>query len=359
VDPGAPLGPSTATATVRRGIVRAGLAALLFGASTPFAAQLARETNAFTLAGLLYLGAALGVLPVVARRRPDLASVRRGAGRLATAVVLGGAVGPVLLALGLQHASAANASLLLNLELAFTVLLAATVFREHIGPRVALGAVLVAVASVVLAGPGATSDLRLGAALIAGACLCWAVDNSVTAALDELAPAHITLVKGLVAGAVNTTIGLSLASPPSWGAVAGALLVGVLGYGVSITLWVAGARDLGAARAQVVFATAPFLGVVLAWTVFAEPVVPATALALVVAAAGVALVARSEHDHEHVHEPIVHDHEHRHDDGHHDHEHLPGQAPPGFRGRHQHPHTHERLEHSHPHVPDLHHRHEH
>ena len=342
-----------------RGVVRAGMAAVLFGASTPFAAQLAREMNAFTLAGLLYLGAALGAAPVALRRRPAPASLRRGAGRLATAVVLGGAVGPVFLALGLQRTRAADASLLLNLELAFTVLLAATIFREHIGPRVWLGAAMVTAAGLVLVGPGAGVDLRLGAVLVAAACLCWAVDNSVTAALDELAPAHITLIKGVVAGAANTMIGLSLAPAPTWAAAGSAVAVGVLGYGVSITLWVAGARDLGAARAQVVFATAPFVGVVLAWTLFAEPVATATLVALLVAAGGVALVSRSGHLHEHAHASVDHDHEHRHDEGHHDHDHPGGEAPPWFRGRHQHPHHHDELEHNHPHVPDVHHRHIH
>lgn len=339
---------------MRRGVIRAGLAALLFGASTPFAAQLAQHTNAFTLAGLLYLGAALAVLPTSLQARPDGASVRRGAGRLLTAVVLGGAVGPVLLAFGLQHATAATASLLLNLELVFTVVIAALFFREHIGRHVAVGAGLVAAASAIISGPGATTDLRLGALLIAAACVCWAVDNSVTAELDELAPAHITLAKGVVAGSVNTIIGLTLADAPPLGDVGAALLIGALGYGVSITLWVAGARDLGAARAQVVFASAPFLGAVIAWTVFREPLVPMVLVALVVAVVGVGLVSRSEHTHAHVHEPVEHDHEHEHGEGHHDHVH-----PDGFTGRHQHPHTHERLEHEHPHVPDLHHRHPH
>jgi drug/metabolite transporter (DMT)-like permease len=339
---------------MRRGVVRCGLAALLFGASTPFAAQLARETSAFTLAGLLYLGAALAVIPSTVHHRPDRAAVRRGAGRLATAVVVGGAAGPVLLAYGLQHTSAASASLLLNLELVFTVVFAAVFFREHIGPRVAAGAGLVGVASLIITGPGASADLRLGALLIAGACACWAIDNSVTAELDELAPAHITLAKGVVAGSVNTVIGLSSAPPPAMSSVGLALVIGALGYGLSITLWVAGARDLGAARAQVVFASAPFLGALVAWTVLREPVGAAGVVALLVAAGGVGLVSRSEHSHTHVHEATTHDHEHTHDDGHHDHVHADG-----FTGRHQHPHSHERLEHAHPHVPDLHHRHVH
>ncbi|EYR64512.1 membrane protein [Actinotalea ferrariae CF5-4] len=339
---------------MRRGVLRAGLAALLFGASTPFAAQLARDVNPFTLAGLLYLGAALAVLPGAVSRRPDPAALRRGAPRLALAVVVGGAAGPVLLALGLQHASAANASLLLNLELVFTVVLASVVFREHIGPRVAAGTLLVGAASLVLAGPGATDGLRLGALLIAAACVCWAIDNSVTAELDELAPVHITFAKGLVAGTANTVIGLTAAPAPTAGVVGAALLIGALGYGLSITLWVAGARDLGAARAQVVFATAPFLGAVVAWTVLREPVRMPTVVALLLAAVGVALVSRSDHAHEHRHEATVHDHEHTHDDGHHDHVHADG-----FTGRHQHPHGHGAVRHSHPHVPDLHHRHVH
>ncbi|MDT0165465.1 DMT family transporter [Actinotalea sp. AC32] len=352
--PAPPPGPSSSGVAVRRGITRAGLAALLFGASTPFAAQLAQDTNPFLLAGMLYLGAALAVLPATLRDRPDPAALRRGAPRLATAVVVGGAVGPVLLALGLRYTSAASASLLLNLELVLTVVVAAVFFREHVGRHVVVGAGLVTAAGVVLVGPGATTDLRIGAALIAAACLCWAVDNSVTAELDELAPAHITLAKGLVAGGANTAIGLAVAPVPSVGTVGAALLVGALGYGVSITLWVAGARDLGAARAQVVFATAPFLGALVAWTVLREPVTTTALVALVVAAAGVALVSRSDHEHEHEHEAVLHDHEHTHDDDHHDHVHADG-----FTGRHQHPHEHAHVRHSHPHVPDLHHRHTH
>ena len=339
---------------MRRGIVQCGVAALLFGASTPFAAQLAREMNPFTLAGLLYLGAALAVIPASLRHRPDAVSVRRGRGRLTIAVVLGGAIGPVLLATGLRHTSAASASLLLNLELVFTVVLAAVVFREHIGPRVAIGAGLVAAGSVVVGGSGSTPDFRIGALLISAACVCWAIDNGVTADLDELAPAHITLAKGLVAGGANTFIGLGVSPMPPLPSIGAALLIGVFGYGISITMWVAGARDLGAARAQVIFATAPFLGAIVAWTLFGDAVTVPAIVALVVAAIGVGLVTRSDHGHLHTHPAVEHDHEHTHDDGHHDHEHADG-----FRGRHQHGHIHAAREHTHAHVPDLHHRHDH
>lgn len=351
---------------MRLGIVRCGVAAALFGATTPIAARIADDTSAPLLAGLLYLGAAVAVAPIAGRRRIEVAAVRRGASRLAAAVVAGGFLGPLLLAAGLSRTPGATASLLLNLELVATTILAALVFGEHVGRRVVTGTALVVVAGVVLAWSG-TPDLRLGALLIVGACVCWGLDNCVTAELAEIAPEHITLAKGLLAGGTNLAVGLALGDALPWaGAVVGALVLGALGYGVSITLWVAGARDLGAARGQLVFSSAPFLGVVVAWVALGEDVRGVQIVALVVAAVGVLRVLSSEHEHPHEHVGVEHEHEHSHDDGHHGHhghhDHDHGHGPAVLAGagtRHSHRHVHEPVVHAHRHVPDLHHRHEH
>ena len=337
----------------RTAVIRCVVAAVLFGASAPAASELAGGVDAFTLGGLLYVGAALAVLPATLRRPPSIRSLRRGGGRLAVAVIVGGAIAPVLLAAGLARTPAATASLLLNLELVATVLLAAAVFHEHIGSRVAAGTALVVSGGAVLAW-SSSPELRLGALLVIGACACWAVDNCVTAELDELAPHHITMVKGVVAGVANLAIGLVVASAPSVGAIVAGLVIGAFGYGLSITLWVAGARELGAARAQLIFAIAPFVGAAIAWLALGEPVTVAQVVAVALAALGVAAVMGSAHLHEHHHDAVDHDHEHVHDDAHHGHVHAASEA-----GRHQHPHRHDVLVHSHPHVPDLHHRHDH
>ena len=335
----------------RRGVLRCLLAAVFFGLSAPAASRLARDLGPFTLAGLLYIGAAIATFVPTVRRPPRRRSLRRAAPRLSAAVIIGGAIGPLLLAAGLQHTSAATTSLLLNLELVFTAAFAGIVLHEHLGRQVITGAVLVVGAGATLGWAG-TPDTRWGAVLIIGACACWGIDNSITAALDSLAPASITFAKGLFAGTANLAIGLAIDGTPPRAVAVKAIAVGMIGYGASITLWVAGARDLGAARGQLVFAAAPFIGAIASWTAFSEPVSARQVLALLIAACGVTFVLGSSHEHPHTHEPVQHEHEHASDDDHHQHN-------DPSRGRHLHHHTHTELVHSHPHVPDLHHRHNH
>ena len=77
------------------GIGLALVAAALFGASTPASKLLLRHFGPFQLAGLLYLGAALGMWVPLARERRDGVSARwdpRSRWLLAGAIAAGGVV---------------------------------------------------------------------------------------------------------------------------------------------------------------------------------------------------------------------------------------------------------------------------
>ncbi len=227
-------------------------------------------------------------------------------------MVAGGAIGPLLLVAGLARTEAATASILLNTELVATVVLAALFFGERIGRRLLASVVLITVAGVLLTwGPGAAVDV--GAVLIIAACVAWGLDNCVTAHIEELTPEHVVALKGIVAGGVNLVIGLSTGGwGPSTDAaqVLAALVIGAAGYGLSITLWVRGARQLGAARGQLIFSTAPFIGAVVAWTVLGDPVGALQVVAVLLAAAGIVVSVRPVHLHEHRHGLLVHSHPH-------------------------------------------------
>jgi len=147
----------TAIKTLPSGVAFAVGAAALFGASTPFAKLLLGEVSPVLLAGLLYLGSGIGLSLVRLARRGqstlgagEAALPRAQWAWLAGAVFFGGALGPVLLMLGLQSTSASTASLLLNLEGVFTALLAWFVFRENFDARIALGMIAIVAGGLVL-----------------------------------------------------------------------------------------------------------------------------------------------------------------------------------------------------------------
>ena len=337
--------------------------AVLFGASTPFAKLLLGEgISPWLLAGLLYLGSGIGLAVVQMARRaltpaaPE-APLRRGdLPWLALVVLSGGAIGPVLLMVGLTTTPASSAALLLNLESLATMLIAWLAFRENVDRRLLIGAAAILAGAVLLSVQGGPGGLGLGAAAIAGACLAWAIDNNLTRKLSGADPVQIALIKGLAAGAVNLGLALSLgARLPSIGALGGAAVVGFLGYGLSLVLFVLGLRHLGAARTGAYFSTAPFIGAVLAIAMFGEEVTARLIGAGALMAVGLYLHLSEMHQHEHAHDAVEHEHRHRHDD-HHQHAHGPGD-PPGE--PHSHRHLHAPQRHKHPHYPDLHHRHRH
>jgi len=334
------------------------LSALLFGASTPASKLLLGELDPLQLTGLLYLGAAAGVAPVVwlqRRRGVRATGGRTNALRLAGAVILGGMLGPVLMLVGLRQSQAGSVALLLNLEIVATAALGAAFFREPLGRLGWAGVCGVVAAGGILAASAGWPGL-VSALLVAAACVCWGLDNHWTALIDGITPAASTLAKGAVAGSAALALGLA-AEPFEASATfaVAALATGALSYGASIALYIAAAQQLGATRAQSVFASAPFVGAGLSFLLLGEPFGWAHAAATPLFAVSLVVLLRSRHAHPHVHEATVHVHGHSHDDGHHLHAH-PGLPPSA---RHTHPHRHERLEHAHPHWPDVHHRHGH
>lgn len=344
----------------RPGIRYALLAAILFGASTPLAKGLLASVSPQILAGLLYLGSGLGLGALWLRRRHagptgEAALARRDLPWLLGAIGFGGILGPLLLLVGLSHTPASAASLLLNLEGVLTALLAWTVFRENVDRRIALGMLAIVAGGVLLAWQGRLAWGGLSGPLaIAGACLCWALDNNLTQKVSAGDPLQIATLKGGVAGTVNLTIGLSLGgSLPALFETSAALAVGFFGYGLSLVLFVLALRHLGTARTGAYFSTAPFVGAILSVLLWHEAVTAPLVAAGLLMALGVWLHVTERHQHEHTHTPLAHSHRHTHD-AHHQHVHGPSD-PAGE--PHSHAHGHEPLTHAHPHYPDIHHRH--
>ncbi|MEI6712686.1 MAG: EamA family transporter [Verrucomicrobiota bacterium] len=350
--------------SIQRGPLLAILAAAFFGISTPFGKVLLEHMSPQWLGGLFCTGSGLGLFLWMGLRRllfgpiPKEAALKRSdLPWLACATIVGGIVAPVLLAYGLSHTPASAASLLLNIEGVFTASIAWWIFREHFDRRILLGMLLILSGSVFLSYTSTPDGGIPWSALgIAGACLCWAIDNNLTRKISAADPVQITALKGLVSGSINLGIAWKLSdSHPTWSALIQGGILGFFSYGLSLVFFVLALRHLGTARTGAYFSTAPFIGTAISILFYGEPTTPTFWIAAALMAIGVLLHLTEEHNHFHRHEVLEHEHLHVHD-AHHQHEHSPTD-PPGE--PHSHWHRHEILEHSHPHYPDIHHQHEH
>ena len=341
-------------------------AAALFGAATPLAKALLGSMSAFMVAGLFYLGSGVGLgIGIVARQISRSAAKPAARHRiqkselpwLMGAILAGGVAGPALLMLGLSSTSAAASSLLLNLESVLTAVIAWVVFRENVDLQVFLGMVAIVAGGVLISWHPGRVAVPVGALLIVGACLCWAIDNNLTRKVSANDAMVIACLKGLIAGPVNLAIAFAAGGRlPAASIVGAAMLTGLAGYGVSLVLFVVALRHLGTARTGAYFSVAPLFGVALSLVLWPELPSVFFWVAAAFMALGVWLHVSERHEHEHTHDFLEHTHRHHHRDEHHQHEHdflYTGD------GSHTHPHVHLPITHSHAHFPDIHHRHQH
>lgn len=342
-------------------VIKAIMAAALYGLSSPISKLLLKEVSALMMAALVYLGAGLGMLIVslvLSKGNPGLkeAGLSRKDLPLVTGVIILDIAAPVLMMTGLMLTTPSNAALLGNFEIVATSLIALVVFKEAIGKRLWVSILLITAASIILTFEGEGSlHFSAGSLLVLLACASWGLENNFTRMLSLKDPVQITVIKGLGSGTGALLIAL-VSKEATWNPVynSAALILGFFAYGLSIYLYVSAQRDLGAARTSAYYAVAPFIGVGLSFLLFRTPLTPWFLIAFLIMVAGSYLAVSENHEHLHKHEYLVHEHRHRHDDMHHGH-HEEGDYP----AEHTHLHVHGETEHSHRHTPDLHHRHGH
>jgi drug/metabolite transporter (DMT)-like permease len=271
--------------------------------------------------------------------------------------LFGAVLGPAALAWGLQHTGAMGASLMLTLEAVFTVFLAIVLYREKIGRQVALALVIMTAGAAMLVIDQSETgrSQTIGLLAVMAATLAWGIDNSLSRGLADLDPGHVILGKAALGAGSSFLIALTLDSTSiSFERGLALVSIGAIGYGLSLRFYLLAQRSFGASRTGSLFATAPFIGAVIAFGLGDRQVsywlLGATFLMII----GIVLHLTEEHEHLHHHDALEHEHAHRHDDGHHTHSHSEMPL-----GPHSHKHQHTAIQHRHPHVPDVHHDHSH
>jgi drug/metabolite transporter (DMT)-like permease len=340
------------------------ISAFLFGISTPLAKVLVKDVPPVALAGLLYLGAfiglslySIGIRGIMTTPDKKMAQLQRNdIPWIIGSVLAGGIIGPIFIMIGLTHVSGIAASLLLNIEGLATAMIAVFLFKENAGKNLWLALICMTIAGVFLSWDTHQGKFNItGPLLIVFGMVCWGIDNNLTRHISDKDPIQITQIKGFVAGITSISLALILGWQISINhTFVFALLLGSFSYGISIVFFIKALKGLGAARTGLFFSFAPFIGAVTSVILLKEfiswIIVPAAIFMII----GVWMIIREKHTHSHVHGKITHTHSHVHTDLHHIHEHFGVIHEP-----HTHEHNHTDTEHSHSHWPDTHHRHNH
>jgi drug/metabolite transporter (DMT)-like permease len=338
------------------------ISASLFGLSSPLAKLLLKNISPLTLAGLLYLGAFLGLFlySLVTQKKIPEANIERLERKdlpwLIGAILAGGVIAPISQMAGLNLISGFSVSLLLNLEGVATAIIAVFFFRENGGKRIWFALLCMTAAGVLLSWDSGQSHFNIaGPLLILLAVTCWGIDNNLTRQISNKSPVQITYLKGLVGGAISLSAAMILGKPvPLDITLLFALLLGALSYGISLVFFIKALAGLGSSRTGVFFSLGPFVGALASIVLLRDWIGWVMLPALVLMALGTWLITGEKHQHAHTHPAVTHTHMHRHDDLHHMHRH-----PEAIKEPHNHEHTHAELNHTHAHWPDTQHRHAH
>lgn len=262
---------------MRKGIMMAILAAVLYAVSSPFSKILLNEMPPTLMAGFLYLGAGVGMsLIAVSRRVRQVENTEIHLSKAempyTVAMILLDIAAPICMLIGLNATTAANASLLNNFEIVATALIALVVFRERISKRLWTGILFVTLSSVILSFEDVTSlEFSYGSLFVLLAAVFWGLENNCTRKLSSCDPLEIVLLKGIFSGTGSIVIGLVIGERlvNLWSVIA-VMAVGIVSYGLSIYFYVHAQRLLGAARTSAYYAVSPFIAAFLSILIFGQ-----------------------------------------------------------------------------------------
>ena len=262
---------------MNKAIFYAILAASLYALNAPVSKLLLKDVPPTMMAGMLYLGAGIGmtlmglVRSKTGNGKQEMQLTKKDLPYTLGMVILDIAA-PIFLMIGLSRTTAANVSLLNNFEIVATSIIALLIFKERIGKRLWIAISLITLSSILLSVEDSSSfSFSFGSLYVLAACVCWGLENNCTRRLSKSDPLEIVVIKGFGSGIGSVIIGLAVGEAlPLWGDILKILLLGFVAYGLSIYFYVYAQRDLGAAKTSAYYAVSPFIGVLLSFIIFRE-----------------------------------------------------------------------------------------
>lgn len=285
--------------SVKIGYVSAILCAILVGSISTASKPVLMHVNPLLYASLVYLLASAASIPLAYKTKSQ--KFQRKDWSLILAITLSGSIiAPSLFFIGLVQTTASDTAILSNAETIFTVLFALIFFKErlrHIG-YVAVVLVITGVIIVTtnLQFTNLFSDLKKeGNLLIISSMAFWALDNNISKIVaHRIDVTKIVQLKGAIGGGILLIFALLSGAPINIPLlqVPNLLLVGTVGFGVSLFLFLHSLRRIGTVRTMLIYSTATIFGLSFASIFLHELIGPYQIAAIALMLSGIYLITK-------------------------------------------------------------------
>ena len=253
------------------------LAAGLYALMTPISKLMQLTVPPVMEAGLLYLGAGIGMTAIYiyekSRGKRQLRpSIEKEDLKYVIMMVILDIAAPIFLMLGLSMSAPESVSLLNNFEIVATAVIASMFFKEKISKKLLTSIGVITLSCILLSlDEGAELSLSKGSVFVIFACICWGLENNCTSSMSDKDTRQIVIIKGLGSGAGSFII--SLAVGEKFCGAGDMILILILGFfaiDLGVYLYVIAQSVIGAARTSSYYAVSPFIGVLLSLVIFRE-----------------------------------------------------------------------------------------
>lgn len=306
-------------------------AALFYALNVPCSKLLLGNISPTFMAAFLYIGAGVGVGTMYLFHRPKENPSERLARKdmpFTIGMVVLDIIAPILLMIGVNIGTSANASLLGNFEIVATTVIALCIFKEKVSGKLWTAIGLITLSSIILSfGRSGSFRFSVGSLFVLGAAVCWGFENNCTRNISEKSTYQIVTTKGLFSGIGSLIVAIIIGEKvPQIQYILFALLLGFVAYGLSIFTYIRAQKTLGAAKTSAFYSIAPFAGAFLSFIILKEPLTVSYVIALLIMIAGTVfavldtLTQRHAHEHSHTfthtHNGETHTHTVTHSHGH-------------------------------------------
>ncbi|MER5174942.1 MAG: DMT family transporter [Candidatus Nitrosocosmicus sp.] len=248
--------------------------AILYGSISAIAKPSLNSINPILLSSLIYLIIGVVLTIIVKISRNNIIVNIHSLKLIFLTSVCGAVIGPILFFYGLKLTNASIASLLINAEFLFSILLAVTIVKEKPGKTAYIGIILIFIGLLILNLRIGTFDLSqnnnnfIGNMFIIGATIFWALDNNISRLIldKEIPITKIIQIKSLIGGVLSfglvSIFNISLAINAFQ--IPNLLFLSLGGFAGSLFLFLKGMKEIGTVKSVMIFSTSSIFGIVFA-----------------------------------------------------------------------------------------------